>query len=173
MHTPPRRSPWLLVAALVVACSGAPVDLDASTDDAPDAEFNPCGRPCPAGEVCRSLRCVPLPDGATDVTVDRGGDGASVDVGEGFDGPTAACCPIDRFTTCGCVRVGGTMQTGRACRQVCGEGFPEFWRMSTDVNGCPVWLSSGLSCRDAGDDDALDASDEASSGGATDLGIMQ
>ena len=72
------------------------------------------------------------------------------------------------------------MQSGRACRVVCGEGYPELWRRSTDVNGCPVWLSSGIACRDAGDDDgALDASDaepagdSGASGATSDLGLMQ
>lgn len=165
-HAPPR---WLLLAALALACSAPVDDLDAGGDDAPDAPFNPCGRPCPSGQVCRSLRCVAVTDAGSDAP-----DVARGDVAEGFDAPSVPCCPIDSFVTCGCVRVGGTMQTGRACRMVCGEGFPEFWRMSTDINRCPVWLSSGLSCRDAGDDDAaLDAVESGASGASSDLGLMQ
>lgn len=159
----------LLVVALAVACS-APADALDAGDDAPDAPFDPCGRPCPSGQVCRSLRCVPIGDaGSSDVV-----DASRIDVIASFDGPSVACCPIDRFSTCGCVRVGGTMQTGRACRTVCGEGYPEFWRQSRDLNGCPVWLSSGIACRDAGDDDgALDAEEAGSSGATSDLGLMQ
>ncbi len=170
MRRRPLRPPSRLLLATLLAACGAPADdLDASADS-PDAPFFPCGRACPAGQVCRSLRCVSAGDGGSADAADA----PRFDALDPIDAPSVACCPIDRFSTCGCVRAGGTVQAGRACRVVCGEGYPEFWRQGRDTNGCPVWLSSGIACGDAGDDGgALDAEDASSSGAASDLGLMQ
>ncbi len=171
----------LAALSLVTACQADPLEgYDVPVVDTADgSDFSLCAVPCRAGEVCRAFRCVPLGDAAVDARADV------VDASLAPDGPAVACCPIDRFTTCGCVRVGGARVAGRECRQVCGEGYPEFWLMRTDFSGCPVWLSSGIACRDGGldagaptdaapDDVAdapLDGALEAST--VTDLGIMQ
>lgn len=169
-----RAAKTLLLCTLLLslaACGTTTYVDDVSDEDADAEDFNPCGAPCPAGTVCRSLRCVAVADAAVDATRDLGaGSDVTVDIA-GFDATPVTCCPIDRFTTCGCVRVGGAQVAGRACRQVCGNGYPEFWRRTTDTSGCPVWLPSGLSCKDAGE--ALDGEADDASAPQTDLGIMQ
>lgn len=163
------RITWALVLALG-AC-GTTTYSDDAADEADADDFNPCGIACPAGTVCRSLRCVAVADASVDARGDASADATPVADVVSFDVVPVTCCPIDRFTTCGCVRVGGVQTAGRACRQVCGQGYPEFWRMTTDSSGCPVWLPSGLACEDAGD--GLDGETGDATAPQTDLGIMQ
>lgn len=163
----------LAALSLFSACADPYDGYDVpEADHADGSDFSLCAVPCRTGEVCRAFRCVPLSDAAVDARAD------TPDVSFVPDAPSVACCPIDRIPTCGCVRVGGTQVAGRACRQVCGEGYPEFWLQRTDFNGCPVWLTSGIGCPDGGLDagessDASDLPDALDASTVTDLGIMQ
>lgn len=152
------------LASLVAACSAPPPEpsADADTRDADDDAFSLCTIPCGRGQVCRNFVCVTLDGSAGDVArIDAAVDTVVRDAPTGFDTGTMSCCPMDRFPTCGCVRLGGSRTASGVCRTACGEGYPELWRQSTDVNGCAVWLPSRIPCADAGDDDGATADDAA------------
>ncbi len=155
----------LVLASLVPACSAPPPEpgADAFESDAADDAFSLCTIPCGRNQVCRNFVCVTLDAGTGDgsATADASGDRGTTDVPSSFDTGTASCCPMDRFPTCGCVRLGGSRTASGVCRTACGEGYPELWRQSTDVNNCAVWLPSRIPCTDAGDDDGATVSDAA------------
>mgnify|MGYP000305328722 CR=1 FL=1 len=76
---------------LSLAACGTATDVDDASDEGPDAEdFNPCGTPCPAGTVCRSLRCVAVADAAVDATRDLGASSDGTADAAGFD--TVSVC---------------------------------------------------------------------------------
>ena len=145
-----------LVVAFAFGCTSTPPADDADVDvaDAKEEEFSLCGRPCPAGQVCRGFRCVAAAPDAS--SADAAGDATRIDGNVTDDAPpTAACCPIDPTPHCGCVRAGGARRADGTCRVVCDEGYPELWFRRTDLNGCSYWSASGLRC--PADDAGVDA----------------
>lgn len=101
------------------------------------------------------------------------------DAGADSAGPDGGCCPPDPQPDC-CMHYGGR-SAGGSCGRTC-DGMPvpsdPDWKVADDKFGCPRWMNphdsfhGGTSSattaycggeapeRDAGDDDAADASDD-------------
>ena len=146
-----------LLAAALAGCGTSPPGDDALYDSGPVEEHaEVCFPSCLLGETCSGGHCVPssttpFRDAGNDLG--RPVDATATDVPVIVDAVApVACCRLGT-PSCGCVFVGGAVDSNGDCHQICDIGQPDAWVRAVDPHGCAYWATPHVPCPvDAGSD---------------------